>query len=268
MINMNNISNAYVNSGILNASFSSASNGSFANLTQSLLQPNTNGLSATSTPGDLQAAATQSLLGATFGYAQDNTISTLTQSLLAPQTQAVDISETAQKISDIYNKVRSSGNNNAVEGMNAVISNLIENNQDPVTFLNSVKNLSTADITSVMATANTVEKAEIQQTGKSTQMSAWISQTTAAFAVSEDAGKEVISATKTILNAPETPKQSNQQLLSDYIKANQAIADWNVKDTEKATYYKKLAETVQVSTNIKADISSFYAVITNTKPTA
>ena len=126
------ISDAFVNQNLLTNSFNIKTNGSFADLTQSLLQPNTDNLSTTSTSTDLAAIATQSLLGATFGYTQDNTISTLTQSILSSGSQAVSISQTAQQISDLYNKVRSSNNTNAVDGMNTIISDLVQNNQAPL----------------------------------------------------------------------------------------------------------------------------------------
>ena len=238
------ITNAFVNSGLLSASFNSKTNGSFANLT------------TTSTATDFAAAATQSLLGATFGYTQDNTISTLTQSLLSPESQSVSISQTAQQISDLYNKVRSSGNSSALDGMNAVISNLIQNNQDPLTFINSVKNLSTADLTSVMETANAVETTQRQIMGTS-DLNAWLHQATAAFDVSADAGKQVVAATQKILESQTDSKLTTYQALSDYTKANQAISELNTKDANKADYYKKLAEVVQGSTNLPVDINSF-----------
>lgn len=255
MENSSIISGAFVNQSLLQNMFSSRTNGSFANLLP------------TSTSSDLAAAATQSLLGATFGYTQDNTISTLTQSLLSTESQTLSISQTAHQISELYNRVRSSNNTNAIDGMNTILSELIQNNQDPLTFINSVKTLSSADLTSVMETANAVESTQRLATGKS-DINAWINQAMAAFSVSDTAGKQVVASTQKILAAQPESKLTTNQALSDYIKANQTIADLNTKADNKDAYFKQLAQIVQTSTNLHVDINSFDQTLSSKKPLA
>ncbi|MDD5456479.1 MAG: hypothetical protein PHV30_05540 [Candidatus Margulisbacteria bacterium] len=297
---MTNISELNSSSNLLNLTFGRNTTGSAADLTQSLLQPDTSteypesssdpaaqvklytaqgllnstfGTSTDITPsitknsaGQVKMYSAQGLLNATFGNATDNSIASLSQSLLGSESQLAGISSLAKEVGTVSAKIKNTGNNQAIMGMNNVMASLIQNRnaEDPTALLNSLRNMSADNLNSVMSAAYNINLVDAKETGGSGKMMEWVKQASAMQEVNVDTGSNFLAATNKILSASSGTNASEVTLttLSDFMDITNAITAMDKSVDVKNQNYLTFFKNIQASTDINKDMNSFYSSLT------